>query len=141
NQAPHLAAGDGPAAFESRLRPELALPECVAVGLVVIRGNTRRQEVTLEVAADFNAIELSGNSSVNLGLSAGKVQVIHVGVGGAGERNSLEVCVHVVGDGTLAINTFSRHEAAGRNRDSLEADLIRIGLVFIRGSNEAGRKR
>src|SRR5579864_5193678 len=132
HQAPHLAAGDGPAAFEGRLRPELPLAERIAVRLVVVRGDARGQKVTLEVAADLDVVELALNPGADLRLASGKVQVIHVGVGGASERNSLEVRIHVVGNSPLPVHGFRSHEPAGSDCDSLEANLVRIRLVFIR---------
>ncbi len=45
HQAPHLAAGEGPAALQRGLTPNLALAQDVAVALVVVGGDAGAEEV------------------------------------------------------------------------------------------------
>src|SRR5215469_4101631 len=58
-QAPHLAAGDGPAARKSRLTPDLALAHAVAVALTTVRGRAGTQPVELVIAGHFYGVGLA----------------------------------------------------------------------------------
>src|SRR5438046_6936199 len=53
-KTPHLATGDGKTAVESSLRPELALPENVAVALTIVGG--RSEEHTSELQSLTNLV-------------------------------------------------------------------------------------
>ena len=41
-QRPHLSCGEGPTALQRSLRPDLALAQCIAVALIVVRGGAGR---------------------------------------------------------------------------------------------------
>src|SRR5256886_16921733 len=90
-KTPHLATGDGKTAVESSLRPELALPENVAVALTIVGGGAGAEEVHFEVAGEL------GGSNLRLGQHGGAGLASRENIFGyfaervAGEGDSIEI--------------------------------------------------
>jgi len=71
-KTPHLAAGDGKTTIESGLRPQLALPENIAVALTIVGGGAGAEEVHFEVAGELSAADLGLGQHGGAGLASGE---------------------------------------------------------------------
>ena len=77
SQRPHLPAGKLPAVIKCRLSPQLALAEHVAIGLPVVGGRARAEEVRLVVGAYFGGSDLRLAEQADSGLPAREVVFGH----------------------------------------------------------------
>ncbi len=72
---PQLAAGEGPVVMSLSLGPEHALPQHVAVGLVVVRRDAGAQKVSLVVAAQCSPARLAFDHQAYTRLTGGSVEL------------------------------------------------------------------
>src|SRR6266404_2611908 len=73
SQRPHLPACKLPAVIKCRLSPQLALAEHVAIGLPVVGGRARAEEVRLVVGAYFGGSNLCLAEQADSGLTTREV--------------------------------------------------------------------
>src|SRR5208283_3547596 len=122
HQRPHLAAGDGEAARGLRLAPDLALPQRVAVALVVVGGGSRTQEVGLEVAGQLVRAGVAFKQAAQAALPSAKVQLADVAFVRAGHRDGVEWRVDVGVHRVLPPHAFRREEGDRSDGDALVVD-------------------
>jgi hypothetical protein len=131
SQRPQLAAGEGPVAVGLGLRPDDALAQHVAVGLVVVGGDAGAQPVSLVVAAQGAPVGLALGHQGDARLTGAAVELAErIGVR-ALVGNGAEGGGNVAAGGLGAPNSFTRRVAAGRDADALVVEDVGAGDSFL----------
>ena len=139
NQAPHLAAGDLEAVVPMRLSPSLTNSQDVAVALVVVRTDTRAEEVGLDVAAQLDVSQLAFRQHAQTRLTCARVPLCRLSARISRERNAVQRRVNVAARRLVAEHGFSRQEPARGDRDALEANrnrIVRTRRLTVRGADD-----
>ncbi len=121
-QAPHLAAANGEAVVESRLRPQLALTENVRVALAVVGSCARAEKVRFVVTGQIGGTNFCAEEQAEARLASGKVHFRELAERVALVRNGVEGRVDVGAESVLTIDGSRFDETARGESDALEAD-------------------
>jgi hypothetical protein len=142
-QRPELAAGEGPPVVERCLSPQDALTKNIAVALVIVRGNTCTEPISLIVAAKGCRAGLAFGHQSDARLACGDVELAQ-GIGIVLVRQGAEGSENVAAGGVGAIHRFTRQKAPSRgDRAALEVDcvgvrdlLLNLGLFGLYGGGQ-----
>src|SRR6202035_2583058 len=107
---------------ESGLAPGLALAHGVAIALVVVGGDARREEVSFVIARQLGTLQPALGQHGNPRLAARPKKLRYGALGSAWHGKRVEWRIDVGTQGSGPAHKFCRQEAAGRNVDTLVVD-------------------